>query len=338
MPRIAVLSTAHIHSEAFLKYIQANTSAGAPHLIWDQNQERGQEYVATFGGRFEPNLEAALADEQVDGFLICAENTRHMALLEHVLPLGKPVLCEKPLTTSSADAQRVAELVAQHGTPLCSGYFMPFDTGAQGLIQLLADETLGAITHVAHRNAHSAAYGRWFDNPKLAWFTEPELSAGGALLDLGTHSVHFLRSLFGPVESVSATVATLSGAYPEVDDYGSIMLKFRSGVIGRVEAGWIQQAGPKGLEIFGDKAALWPQDGFRYGSGNESQGVPAGTAKPDRVARLIALIKGEIPEAEWRADLEAALDAVSIIEAAYRSSASGSWQTVSDCLVPATSA
>jgi hypothetical protein len=40
-----------------------------------------------------------------------------------------------------------------------------------------------------------AAYGRWFDSPDLAWFTDPTLAGGGAFMDMGTHAVHCLRSL-----------------------------------------------------------------------------------------------------------------------------------------------
>jgi predicted dehydrogenase len=325
MPRIAVLSTAHIHSESFLKQLQERTEHGAPYVIWDANAERGQAYAQQFGSRFEADLDAVIADDEIQGFLICAENTRHLPLLERALATGKPTMCEKPLTTSLAEAQRVAELVATHGAPLISGYFMPFNAAAQGVAQLVEAGAFGKITHVAHRNAHSAAYGRWFDNPKLAWFTDPALSGGGALLDLGTHSVHFLRSLFGPVDQVFATISNLSGIYDQVDDYGTLLLRFRSGILGRVEAGWVQKAGRGGLEIFGDQQALWQDGGFKLGDGKETKDVAEAPAKPDRVARLIELVRGRLPDAEWKADLAAALDAVAIMEAAYASAQNGTW-------------
>jgi predicted dehydrogenase len=338
MPRIAVLSTAHIHSKGFCKHLVEHTSGKAPYVIWDDHAERGKAYAAEFASRYEPDLGRLLRDPQVQGFIITAENTRHLALLEQVLPLGKPVMCEKPLTTSVSEARQVADLVTRHRTPLISGYFMPFDRKLQAARAAIAGGRLGKVTHVAHRNAHHAAYGRWFDKPELAWFADPKLAGGGALLDLGTHSVHLLRTLFGPVTQVSAVVSNLSGTYATVDDYGLILLRFASGVIGRVEAGWIQQAGPRGLEVFGTQAALWQQDGYRVGSSSSKETEVLGEtdAEPKQIDRLIALIQGTLPEASWRADLACCLDAVAIMEATYRSARSAKWEDVASfATVPA---
>ena len=89
MPRLAFLSTAHIHTRSFLQSIadRADAECGA---IWDDVAERGRDYAAQFAAPFVEDLDAVLADDRIDGFVICAENTRHLPLLEKVLPLGKP--------------------------------------------------------------------------------------------------------------------------------------------------------------------------------------------------------------------------------------------------------
>lgn len=324
MPRLAFLSTAHIHTESFLK---RNAERGcAPPLIWDDVPERGRDFAQRHGAEFTAEIDTALT-AAVDGYVICAENTRHRALLEAVLPRGRPTFCEKPLCVDPADLDPVLDLVARHGTPLTCGYFMPFSAAMQGLAAALDERSCGTVTHVRHRNAHPGAYRRWFDSPTLRWFTEPALSGGGALLDLGTHSVHLLRSLFGPVEAVWAAIGNRSGVYPAVDDHGLIHLRFASGVLGSVEAAWIHLGGRGGLEVFGDQAALWQEgDGFeRKPIDGEAAPLPVGEAVPDRIDRLLALIGGEIPEAAWRADLDCCADAVRILAAAYHSSTDGGW-------------
>ena len=82
--------------------------------------------AAEHGGEFCDELEVAIGREDVDGFIICAENTRHLPLLEAAIPTGKPVFCEKPFTTSAADARRALQLVREHGTIVHMGYFQPF--------------------------------------------------------------------------------------------------------------------------------------------------------------------------------------------------------------------
>lgn len=330
MPRIAVVSVAHIHSRHFCEELCKRTSGGHPYVIWDENAERGRKYAADFGCAFEPDLDKVLADPAVDGFAVCAENTRHLPLLRKVLPVGKPTLCEKPLATTTADADEIEALVKQYRTPLISGYFQPFFAHNRGVVKLLAEGAVGTVTHLNFRNAHNAAYGHWFDNPDLAWFTDPELSGGGALLDMGTHAVHLLRHLGGPVREVWATTANLSGVYPKVDDYGVIEMRFASGVIGRVEAGWVFAGAPGGLEVIGSKACVFEGDGgLKLREPNKpAESVPNADARPDRIARLVALVKGELSADEVAADLAACLDAVRIMAAAYESAKTGTWTRV----------
>lgn len=330
MPRLAFLSTAHIHTRSFLQSIadRADAECGA---IWDDVAERGRDYAAQFAAPFVEDLDAVLADDRIDGFVICAENTRHLPLLEKVLPLGKPVMCEKPLATTVADARAIAGLTASHGTRLISGYFQPFSGENLAAKQLIASGALGHVTHAHFRNAHHAAYGRWFDSPALAWFADPELAGGGALMDMGTHAVHLLRHLMGPVTQVWAMTQNVTGAYRRVDDYGVIQMRFASGASGRVEAGWCFTGGVGGLEAIGSEQSLWNAGaaGLVIGKpGSEPQAVAKIDARPDRIARLIAVINGETPDDELREDLAACLDAVAIMDAAYRSARTGAWEQV----------
>jgi predicted dehydrogenase len=324
---IAILSTAHVHTRSFIDNLKKGANGRKAYAVWDDVVDRGKRYATDCGARFEGDLAALLADKQVDGFMICAENTRHMRLLEQALPVGKPVMCEKPLLTTGAELAKVRELIAKHRPTLVCGYFKPFTGEMRAIAKAIKDGVFGRITAARYRNAHHAAYGRWFDNPDVAWFTDPALAGGGAFMDMGTHAVHLLRSLFGPVEAVTATIANRCGEYPKVDDHGIGLLRFASGALGTVEASWVHQGGPTGLEIQGTKAALWSEGG-RYVIGKPDQKAEPVTpieARPSTVDCLIAVIQKEIPADELSADLDAILDAVAIMEAAYQANAKGGW-------------
>ncbi len=328
---LAVLSTAHIHTKGFLENIKAGADGRVAYAIWDDVADRGSRYAKDFGSRFVADLDQLLADPAVDGFLICAENTRHLPLLERALPARKPVFCEKPLCTSSADAARVRELVRQHAATLFCGYYLPYGGVMRAIAAMVQAGDLGVITHVRFRNAHHAAYGRWFDSPDLQWFTDPALAGGGAFMDMGTHAVHLLRSLFGPASEVWATIGNRSGAYPKVDDVGIAQIRFANGILGTVEAGWIHQGGPGGLEIQGSKGAVWeiPGKGYHVGRpGSEPQPVLALADAPKAVDRLVAAIQNKLGAADLKADLDACMDSVAIMEAAYRANQDGRWVTV----------
>jgi len=330
MSNIAFLSAAHIHTRSFLENINQGSDGRRTLGIWDDVEARGRRFADEFGTVFEPDLDRLLADPSIDGFVICAENTRHLPLLEKALPIGKPVFCEKPLVTTREELSRVRALHEANPVPLFCGYFQPFDGMMQRIAQLVADDAFGTITRIRYRNAHHAAYGRWFDNPDLNWFYQPELSGGGAFMDMGTHAVHLVRSLFGPVDQVWATIANHSGIYPRADDYGLAQLRFESGILGTVEAAWTQTGGIGGLEITGSERTLWNTgDGYVVGApGSEPESIVAIADRPTRMDRLVAAIQGELAPDELSADLAATRDAVAIMEAAYRSSDTGTWEAV----------
>jgi len=330
MNNLAMLSAAHTHTKGYLSAIAKHDNCQLT-ALWDDMVDRGQHYAEEEGADFVGELPAIVARGDVDGFVICAENTRHLALLEASIPAGKPIFCEKPFTSTVADAAAAMQLVREHGTIVHMGYFQPFSDVMQGVARVLRDGELGEITHARFRNAHHAAYGHWFDSPELEWFHDPELAGGGAFMDMGTHAVHLLRTLLGPVTSAWATIGNVAGIYPRVDDNGIAQLRFASGVLGTVEASWVQTGGAGGLEITGSEGTLYQdvRDGCVIAApGQDPRPVEPGTPGPTGVDRLVSAIEGKLSAEELDADLTCAADAVAIMEACYQANDAGTWVDV----------
>lgn len=326
---VAMLSTAHIHTRSFMNQVRDRRDCRMVY-VWDDVEDRGRRYANDYDVPFEAELDKIVNDPDVDAFIICSENTRHLPLLEKTLPRGKVVFCEKPLVTNTSDLAVVENLLAEHNSPLFAAYFQPFTAQMQGIMKLIDDGAFGNITRIRYRNAHHAAYGRWFDNPDLAWFVKPELAGGGAFMDMGTHALHLVLMMFGEAEKVWAEIRNESGQYPEVDDFGIAKVQFKNGILGSVEASWTQTGGTGGLEITGSEQSLW-YDGSRYlygGPGHSAREVEAGSAVPDRVGRMVAILNGEISQQQFDEDLAAAKQAVEVMEAAYNSSQSLTWESV----------
>ena len=330
MNNIVLLSAAHTHTKGYVNRVQERDDCRLL-AVWDDDPERGARYAGEAGAEFVADLDAALALDPVDGFIICAHNTQHTPLLEKAIPVGKPILCEKPLTVSAAEAAAVLRLTRKHGTPIASGYFMPFSAPIRSVREFLRTGGLGTITHVRCRNAHTAAYGAWFDDPDLAWFGDPKLAGGGAFMDMGTHAVHLLRTLFGSVDRVLATLANRCGQYPRVDDHGIALCQFANGIIGTIEASWVQNGGFTGLEVCGSEGTLHDRDGFVVtAAGAEPVPLAPADDRPRQVDRLVALIDGSLDAEEIEDDLVCAADAVAIMAACYQSHDSGTWVDVEE--------
>lgn len=112
---------------------------------------------------------------------------------------------------------------------------------------------------------------------------------------------------------------------PGTNDYGVALLRFASGILGRVGAAWTQTGGFGGLTLIGSEATIWnTADGYVIGKpGCTPEKITPAASLPDRVERLIKATRGEISREELNADLETTMDAVSILNAACRSASLG---------------
>ena len=326
MPNFALISTAHSHTPAYVDTIRNRDGCDLV-AIWDDIEDRGRRFANRAECEFFSHLDDVISRDDVDGFLICSSNTQHLPLLQATIPMGKPIFCEKPFTTTVADAIAALELIAQHHTVTLMGYFMPFWAEMQEIATLIASDYFGKITHAWMRNSHAAAYRRLFDDSDLVWFTDPAQSGGGAFMDLGTHAVHLVRTLFGPVDRVCAQIDNVSGIYPSVDDYGTAQFEMRSGIHVTVEASWVQTGGHSGLELTGSDSTLFnhPDQGYVVKKGDDFQALSQAVARPTRIERLAGAIEGSVTSEELQADLACAADAVAIVAACYRSNEEKKW-------------
>jgi len=341
MIRFALLSGAHTHTAGYLNLLKERESSQSQEggetlrlvVVWDDLERRGREIAAEMGCEFCSDLDTAL-QRDLEAVIICADNAHHRTLVEAAAKRGLDIFCEKPMALTVEEADSMLAAIRQAGVLAVFGYVQPFDSLGLTVRKLLAEGSIGAVTYLHARNAHHAAYGRWFDRESHRWFTEPERAGGGAFLDMGTHAVHYVRTLFGPVRSVMATISNKSGVYPQVDDFGIAVLEFACGVTGVVEASWVCTAGPRGLEVIGSRGRLEAYTGVPDGErvklipfADNRTGDPIFceplAPQPSRLERLVALREGRIERAEAEADLLCCRDAVAIMQAAYESAKSG---------------
>ena len=329
--KLALLSGAHSHTTGYLNEIKKD-----PQLelvgVWDDMESRGRAIAEDMGCDFSPNLDDVLGRGDLDATVICADNAGHRPLLEASCKAGIDVFCEKPMALSVEDADQMLSAVRESGCFAVFGYMQPFMGNAMALKKVLADGMVGTVTQLHYRYAHHAAYGHWFDSEERRWFTQLEKAGGGAFLDMGTHAVHFVRTVFGPVKAVSAIIENKSAVYPDVDDFGIALFEFESGATGVIEASWVFTAGHRGLEVVGSRGGFLMDGDLSFTPFTDKAeavvAIPDEPAEPSRLSRLIALKEGELDRAAGEADLVCCRDAVAIMCAAYESARTGCRQEV----------
>ncbi|MCC7494435.1 MAG: Gfo/Idh/MocA family oxidoreductase [Fimbriimonadaceae bacterium] len=326
--KLALLSGAHVHTPGYLKTIKERDDLELA-VVWDDMPSRGEAIAQDMGCAYEPDLAQAVQTPGVAASIICADNAGHRKLVEASCAAGLQIFCEKPMALSVEDADAMLAAIRGSGVKAIFGFFQPYNGAALAVRKLVAEGGLGEISQLTYRNSHHAAYGRWFDRPEVAWFTQPEKAGGGAFCDMGAHAMHFVRLVFGPVSSVSAVISNKSGQYPDVDDHGIALCTFANGATGVIEASWVFTGGPTGLEVIGSQGSLTLRGGkavfqpFVDNKPGEARELAPLAGEPTHLARLLALIQGDLDAAACDADLDCCRDAVAISVAAYASSASG---------------
>ncbi|MFD9353250.1 Gfo/Idh/MocA family oxidoreductase [Streptomyces sp. NPDC060031] len=184
----------------------------------------------------------------LDLVVIASPNKTHVPLATAALTAGVPVVVDKPLAATAAEARELADLADRTGTFLSVFQNRRWDNDFLTLRRLLADGELGEIQRFESR------FERWRPQLKGGWRESgaPE-EIGGLLYDLGSHVVDQALVLFGPALRVYAeTDVRRPGA--EADDDTFIALTHASGVRSHLYvSATTAQLGPR-LRVLGSRA------------------------------------------------------------------------------------
>lgn len=165
------------------------------------NEERREQARAQF-----PDVRfAASPDElweradELDLIVIASPNKTHVPLATAALKAGLPVVVDKPVAGTAAEARELAALAEERGLLLSVFQNRRWDNDFLTLRALIADGELGEVQRFESR------FERWRPQPKGGWREsgDPQ-EIGGLLYDLGSHVVDQALALFGPAAQVYA--------------------------------------------------------------------------------------------------------------------------------------
>ncbi|MFD6416880.1 Gfo/Idh/MocA family oxidoreductase [Streptomyces sp. NPDC060194] len=189
----------------------------------------------------------ARADE-LDLVVIASPNKTHVPLATAALKAGLPVVVDKPVAGTAAEARELAALAEERGLLLSVFQNRRWDNDFLTLQALIADGSLGDVTRFESR------FERWRPQPKGGWREsgDPD-EIGGLLYDLGSHVVDQALVLFGPATAVYAE-SDVRRAGAEADDDTFIAVTHASGVRSHLYVSAVTpQLGPR-FRVLGSRA------------------------------------------------------------------------------------
>jgi predicted dehydrogenase len=192
-----------------------------------------------------------LARADVDVVDVCTPQHLHRPLIEAAAAAGKHILCEKPLASVPADADRAIAAAERAGVVLAVMHnylFFPevvavkriLDSGELGDIRVVQVDYLGVVD-----SPGAGAY-------RPGWRHDPAAAGGGVLMDM-VHAVYLAEHLLGrPVERVSAYVDS-TRANADVEELALVRLEADHRVA-QVNMAW--GYGPGGIAVTGTQGRL----------------------------------------------------------------------------------
>lgn len=221
--------------------------------------------------RLYPNFEAMAAAEAArpDGIecvSIVAPNDTHVPASLAFLERGIPVICEKPLANSAAEASQVLRMTEARRVPFAlthnySAYPMVMEAR-----HIVRSGRLGAIRIVQVEYAGGSRY-RLVEaegDRRFAWRVDPVIGGPSTVLgDIGTHAHHLMRTVTGL--ELDAVSADLSAMVPgrSAHDNAHLNLRFIGGARGQLWVSMVACGIAQGLRlrVFGESASLdWRQE------------------------------------------------------------------------------
>ena len=267
------------------------------------------------------------AGELFDAVMICSANYEHCGQAVAAARAGKHIYCEKAMALTTDECWQMVEAAERAGVRLMVGHKRRLRPPFARLKELCLCGALGdPVAMQISSWHHYPAVPRW-------WMRRDQ--CGGLLHRVGVHDVDFMRAILGDVETVSAVSARKVTGEADYDECMAVLLRFRSGTIGSLQAGF--RFGPL---RFRESCAPWVQctrGGIRMAMFQDHIDLFWG-ADPEHLTHERfddlghdAAYRGELSSfADWVLDgktpvlsWEEGLRCVEVMEAAYRSAELG---------------
>jgi predicted dehydrogenase len=269
-----------------------------------------------------------LANEKLDFIDISTPPNVHAEIALAALEKGVHVLCEKPLTTSVAQALQLVEAARKHRRvvfPAHNYKHAPVVKFAQDVIASGKIGTVRSVTLETFRTTHAKGVVEW----NTDWRRDRKISGGGIAMDHGSHSFYLTFAWLGSLPThVTAKTLTLDKQW-DTEDNLNCVLTFPNG-FAHTFLTWTAGVRKVIYSLQGSKGALVIADDDWELTSNGK--VEKGVIESDWMDAshtkwfnsLFDQFQGAIANGEFvHRELREAVGCVQIIETAYKSGAEG---------------
>ncbi|MBR6633933.1 MAG: Gfo/Idh/MocA family oxidoreductase [Clostridia bacterium] len=234
--------------------------------VMDANKKAADNCKEKYGAKYAfDNIQELLAIEEIQAVYIASPVFCHKEQAIAAADAGKDILLEKPVGLTVAEAEEIAEYCDKKGVKLGVGFMMRFHAYHQKIKELVSSGMIGEIVSAR------AQFTCWYPEMENCWRQDMKLAGGGAMMDLGVHSVDLIRYITGlNVIEAAGFVGNQIFKY-SVEDAGGVIMRLENGAIAYVDSNFnIPDSAAKcKLEFYGTKGSIFAQGTMSQVEGGE---------------------------------------------------------------------
>lgn len=351
--RIAIIGCGFIgtvHSFAIRSLVRGGLIEAAVTATCDADIERARRMLDPDGdGVATDDIDEALAD--VEAAWVCTPTSTHRQVVERCVASGVAIYCEKPLAKDLQGAQDISEMVEGSGLANQVGLVLRHAPPFASIASLCRGEPVEGLEDASSLGRPMAAMLRddqYFPVGGMYgsdWRADVEVAGGGTLLEHSIHDVDMLSWALGPVTAVSARTTNHAGNRG-IEDVASVTFEHSGGALSSLLSVWHgveSRPSTRRLEVFFERAhavledeQVGPVKIERSGEVTEV-GLPAEAVAlmdhavaPELRPHILAYSSSDLSflrsvrsGVRPTPGIDVALQAHRVVDAAYRSAASG---------------
>ena len=208
--------------------------------ICDTNEKRAKEIGTKYGIPWYSDLGKFLRVPKLEAVTVCTPTQTHMNVGLVAIEAGKSLLDEKLMTGDEQAADRLVKSARRAGVKLLVGFIERFNPGVRAVKKMLKQRVVGDVIIASGRRV-----ARW----------PIRIGDVGVVKDTAIHDIDAMRYLLE--EEVSAVFAqTGSLRKHSYEDYAEIMLRFKEGTTGFIDANWLTPRKVRTLITTGSEATI----------------------------------------------------------------------------------
>lgn len=175
-----------------------------------------------------------------DAVVVASPSSLHAGQALLALERGRPVLVEKPLATTAADAERIVALAGARASACGVAMNLRFHPGAMALNDIVRGGMLGDVLYGAASFGYDLRRWRPGTDYRRAYSARADLG-GGIVLD-AIHELDLVLWLLGPVASVVAETAITEVLEADVEHIAAAVMRLHAGPLVSVDVNFVEQS------------------------------------------------------------------------------------------------